>query len=86
MAHERIAGRIQRLMDARKKFVDRLEANSKHERASMWKRKIGEYDVSLANFQKYGQEKPPTGNLVSVNIDVPKHTFEIKGMVPGTEG
>ncbi len=86
MDHNRMEGRIQRLLDARKKFADRLKTDSKHPRAVVWKRKMAAYDISLANFQKYGQETAPTGNPVGVNIDVPKGTFKITEHAPGKEG
>ncbi len=46
------------------------------------RRKIAEFDQSLANFQRFGSEAPPTGNAVSVNIDVPKGTFTIESHAP----
>ncbi len=86
MNHDRLNGRVQRLLDARAKMLARLEGAPKHERASIWKRKIKEYDVSLANFQEYGQETPPTNNPVGVNIDVPKGTFKVVDHSPAKEG
>lgn len=82
MSNERLNGRIQRLLDARAKCVSRLDAHPKNARAAGWKRKLAEFDQSLANFQKYGQEAPPTGNRVGVDIDVPKGTFSVKAFVP----
>ena len=82
MSTERMNGRIQRLLDARAKCAAYLKAAPKHPRAKVWKRKIAEYDQSLANFQKYGQETPPTGNKASVNINVPKGTFKITEHTP----
>ena len=82
MAHERMSGRIQQLLDARTKFAARLEADPENPRVAIWVRKIAGYDLSLANFQKHGQETPPTGNKASVEIDVPKGTFKITEHVP----
>jgi hypothetical protein len=45
-------------------------------------RKIAQFDRSLANFQKFGSEAPPTDNPVSVDIDVPKGSFNIKSHAP----
>ncbi len=86
MDHNRMEGRIQRLLDARAKAAASLEAYPKHPRVATWKRNMAAYDVSLANFQKYGQETVPTGNPVGVNIDVPKGTFKIIEHAPGKEG
>ena len=113
MDHERMNGRIQRLLDARGKcmakiavtpalikeferraalaedapdFADELEAQAgisgQRLRTRNMKRKVAEYDASLANFQKHGQETSPTGNRASVKIDVPKGTFKITDHAP----
>jgi len=82
MTHERMSARIQRLLAARTKFADRLEADPENPRAAVWARKLAEYDESLANFQKYGQETPPNGKPVGVEIDVPAGTFKITEHVP----
>jgi hypothetical protein len=82
MNKERMEGRIQRLLDARAKCVAYLKANPKHPRAVIWKRKKAEYDVSLANFQEYGQETKPNGKPIGVQIDVPAGTFKITDHAP----
>lgn len=109
---ERISGRIQRILDARAKTVERLDAISAvtdeiKRRAAEDKGdpefirlraaaalarfallsytlplKIAGFDKSLSNFQKYGQAKPPTGNPVGVEIDVPAGTFKITNHAP----
>ena len=78
----RLNGRVQRLLAARAKCAARLEAHPKDRRAPAWARKLAEFDQSLANFQKFGQETPPTGNRVGVDIDVPKGTFKITEHAP----
>ncbi len=82
MTHERMHLRIQRLLDARAKCTGKLEADPEGPRAEVWARKIAEYDESLANFQAYGQETPPNGKPVGVEIDVPAGTFKITEHVP----
>ena len=79
---ERMNGRVRRLLDARAKCAGRLGAAPKSARASVWKRKFKEYDASLANIQKYGEETAPSGKPVSVKIDVPKGTFKITEHAP----
>ncbi len=82
MDRNRMEGRIQRLLDARAKCATYLENAPKHPRTVVWKRKMAEYDKSLACFQKHGQETPPNGKPVGVNIDVPKGTFKITEHAP----
>lgn len=113
MQHERLNGRIQRLLDARKRVTlkaaaipaaveewerraalpaddedhaDKLEAMARVSslilRERTLTRKVAEYDQSLANIEKHGQETLPTGNPVSVEIDVPKGTFKITAHAP----
>jgi hypothetical protein len=82
MNRKRMEGRIQRLLDARAKCEAKLKAYPKHPRAATWKRKKAEYDVSLANFQKYGQEEKPNGKPIGVQIDVPAGTFKITEHAP----
>jgi len=83
MAHERLAGRIQRLLDARTKLTQRLENEPNGSRSALCTAKIAEYDRSLANLEQYGQEMVPTGNKVSVKIDVPAGKFTVEAQEPG---
>ncbi len=70
-------------------FADELEAEAgisgRRLKARNLKRKLAQYDASLANFQRYGQENVPNGRPVGVSIDVPGGTFKITDHAP-TEG
>lgn len=70
--HPRALGRIKNLMGAAQKMKMRLEKSPKHPHAPRWQKAMEQYMDSLENFKKYGQEKPPTGNPVGVDINVPK--------------
>ena len=81
---DRVEGRIQRLLDARKKIMAKMGLHNENKRAMIgWNKKLAEYNASLESFQKYGKEVTPSSNVVSVNIDVPKGTFTITALVPG---
>ncbi len=89
MNTERIEGRIQHLLDKRKACELRLKGNGDEilpavsPQSDRLAAKVAQIDVSLANFQKYGQETVPTGNPVGVSIDVPAGTFKIVEKAPG---
>lgn len=74
---------MDRLVAARAKLLSRLETNPEHELASRWETKIAEYEESLRNFQRYGQEVRPTGRPAVV-IDVPLDELGITAHEPGS--
>ncbi len=81
---DRVEGRIQRLLDARAKLMAKMELHNENREAMVgWEKRLAEYNDSLFTFQKYGKEFTPSGNAVSINIDVPKGTFTITAPVPG---
>ncbi len=46
------------------------------------RRKVGQYDASIENFRKYGQETVPTGNRESVVIDVKTDQISVEDREP----
>ena len=78
--------RCMALAEGQPGFMDTLEGSARSGNCRLrernLKRKLAEFEQSLANFQKYGQETPPTGNKASVEIDVPAGTFKITEHVP----
>ncbi len=83
MDKQRMLGRARRLLDARKKLLARLQAQPKHRLAKTWRAKIAEYDRSLANIQKFGQENQPTDGNTGVEIDVELGTISLAVKTPG---
>jgi hypothetical protein len=81
---QRILERVQRLLDHRKKLERNLEAGgSDHPKAKAWLAKLAEVEESLANFQRYGQERPPSGNVRGVDIHPETHKISIVKHGPG---
>ena len=71
------------MLDARARLVEKLESDPGNPKAPLWLTKIAEYEKSLSNFEQFGQEDHPTGNKVSVNIDVPAGKFTVESHEPG---
>ena len=67
-------------------FANELEALAEESgvmlKSERLTRRLAEYDESLASFQKHGQETPPTGHPVGVEINVPLGTFKITEHAP----
>ena len=79
---DRNQGRVYRLVAARAKLLDRLGAHPDHDRAPRWKAKIAEYEESLRNFHKVGQEARPTGRT-AITIAGPLDGRVIADTAPG---
>lgn len=80
---ERNQARADRIVAARRKLLDRLEADSEHKLAERWRGKVAEYEESLRNFHKFGQEAKPTGRTTVVDIGVPLAELGIKSQTTG---
>ena len=78
---EQKKGHAQVRVDDLAEHYERIQAKIKawpdHRKIEIWRSKLKEYEVSLQNFQKYGQETPP-GPKAGVKIDVPLGRLGLK--------
>ena len=82
--HQRAIGRVTRLNHAKAKLADKLKLYPRHANAPAWRARIKEFDASIANFAKHGQETAPTGRPVGVSIDVGTDKIRLTDLVPGS--
>ena len=69
--------RVDNLVDHYKRLQAKIKNRPDHPKIEKWKIKLKEYETSLQNFDKYGQEKPP-GPKAGVSIDVPLGRLGLK--------
>ena len=70
--------RVDRLVEHYERLQAKIQAKPDHPKIERWKIRLKEYETSLRNWDKFGQEKPP-GPKAGVTIDVPLGRLGLNG-------